>query len=504
MIGLMQTSFGLEIPNVDWAGLSPLLIMAGTPVIFLTMWSLAGRYLPSRTPSLIAAATGVATIVAAAVQWVRVDDTQAQGFTTLADAYVVDGFSLLVTCLIAAAVVMCALYAHDYLVSEDLVSAEFFVLVMLSASGGIVMAGANDLIVLFLGLEVLSIAVYLLAASHSRRFQSQEAGLKYFVLGAFASSFLLYGIALMYGATGTTNLATIRAADPDLVGSGLFFGAMAFLLVGLGFKVASVPFHSWTPDVYDGSPSPVVSFMASAVKVAGFAALMRIFGVALAGFSPEWAPMLLVLACLSMVVGAVVGLVQDNVKRMLAYSSISHAGFILVGVQAATTDGFTASTYYLVAYTFMAVGAFAVVSVVAGRGDSRHSLKDYRGLAGRHPALAFAFTALLLAQAGVPFTTGFLGKLFVIGAAIESSSATDRQGYILAIIAMLAAVAGAFLYLRIVLAMFSGGDPGAEREPVPFSTGLVVAVSVAFTVFFGVFAGPLVDLVVDATPLVSS
>lgn len=489
--------FGAEIPSVDWGGLTPLLVMAGGPLIFLTIWSLTSRFLPARVPSLYTALIGIGTIVAAGIQWGRINNDSPQGFSTLAAAFGVDGFSLLLTCLIGAAVTLTSIFAHDYLEREEINTAEFFVLLMLSASGGIVMAGANDLIVLFLGLEVLSIAVYILAASHMRRVESQEAGIKYFVLGAFASAFLLYGIALTYGAMGTTNLVTISNNIGGLTDRGLLYGGMALMLVGLGFKVAAVPFHSWTPDVYDGAPSPVVSFMASAVKVGGFAALLRVFNVSFAELAEDWTPMFFVLACLSMVLGTFVGIVQDNVKRMLAYSSISHAGFILVGAEAASAEGLSASLYYLVAYTFIALGSFAVITVVSPKGDAQHSLSDYQGLARQQPLLALGFTVLLLAQAGVPFTTGFLGKFFVIGAAI------DTKSYLLAIIAMLTAVVGAFLYLRIVLSMY--GDPREDSTvgaaTVPLSAAITIGICVLFTLVFGIFADPIVELVRDAVPV---
>lgn len=502
MMFLAQGDF--SIPNADWGGLSPLIVMAAVPLLFLTFWSLTERIAPRRTPSIVAALAGIGTIVAAAIQWSRVSDLDARGMSTLADAYSIDGFSMMLTILIAAAVTLTAIFAHDFLDREDINSAEFFVLLMLSAAGGIVMAGANDLIVLFLGLEVLSIAVYILAASHLRRAESQEAGIKYFVLGAFASAFLLYGIALMYGATGSTNLIKINEVAGGITERGLLYGGMALLLVGFGFKIAAVPFHAWTPDVYQGAPSPTVSFMASAVKVGGFAGLLRVFNLTLGdrGLADDWTPIIFVLAVASMAYGAIVGVVQDDVKRMLAYSSISHAGFILVGVEAATDEGITAALYYLAAYTFIAIGAFAVISVAAPTGDAAHSLADYKGLAKRQPLLALAFTILLLAQAGVPFTTGFLGKFFVIGASLES------ENYALAIIAMLAAVVGAFLYLRIVLAMYGDGDDAdaavAGTEPVPWPAWITIGICVVFTVFFGIFADLLVDLVGDAVPVLVS
>jgi len=498
MMFLMQNTWA-GIPEVDWAALSPLLVMAGVPIVFLTFWSLLSHVAPQRTPSVVAALTGIGTIVAAAIQWGMLDD-RTVGTTTLAAAYRLDGFALLLTMLIAASVTLTAIFAHDFLEREDINSAEFFVLLMLSGSGGIVMAAANDLIVLFLGLEVLSIAVYILAASHLRRSESQEAGIKYFVLGAFASAFLLYGIALTYGATGSTNFTTITESAAGLQERGLLYGGMALLLVGLGFKVAAVPFHSWTPDVYQGAPSPTVSFMASAVKVGGFAALFRVFNITFGAdaLADDWAPMFFALAVLSMVYGTIVGVVQDDVKRMLAYSSISHAGFILVGAEAATGQGMKAALYYLAAYTFIAVGSFAVISVASPTGDAAHSLADYKGLAKRKPVLALAFTILLLAQAGVPFTTGFLGKFFVIGASIET------ENYLLAIIAMLAAVVGAFLYLRIVLAMYSNGDDAdaavSGTEAIPRTAAVTIGITVAFTVFFGIFADLLVDFVGDAVP----
>jgi len=497
MTFLLQTAQDIVFPEVHWAGLSPLLVMAGVPLVFLTLWSLTSQWLPRRTPSIVAALAGIGTIVAAAIQWDRLGDSS--GYSTLGSAYGIDGFSMMLTMLIAASVTLTAIFAHDYLDREDINTADFFVLLMLSGAGGIVMAGANDLIVLFLGLEVLSIAVYILAASHTRRAQSQEAGIKYFILGAFASAFLLYGIALTYGATGSTNLVHIKNFSSTLDDRSLLYGGMALLLVGFGFKIAAVPFHAWTPDVYDGAPSPTVSFMASAVKVGGFAGLLRVFNTTFEdpSLADDWAPMIFAFAVLSMVYGSVVGVVQDNVKRMLAYSSISHAGFILVGAEAATDQGITAAVYYLAAYTFIAIGAFAVVSVASPTGDAAHSLADYKGLANRKPALAFAFTVLLLAQAGVPFTTGFLGKFFVIGASLES------KNYLLAIVAMLAAVIGAFLYLRIVLAMFTDGEDDGARtgtEPIPRSAVLTIGITVAFTLIFGIFADPLVDLVGDALP----
>jgi NADH-quinone oxidoreductase subunit N len=397
------------------------------------------------------------------------------------------------------------------------------------------MASANDLIVLFLGLEILSLAVYILAAMHVRRVQSQEAGMKYFVLGAFSSAFLLYGIALVYGATGSTNLVSINRflAGNVLTDDALLLAGLALMLVGFGFKVAAVPFHSWSPDVYEGSPTPVVAFMASGVKAAAFAGLVRVFVVAFGTQRLDWQPIVYVLAVATLIVGTVLALVQNNVKRMMAYSSISHAGFILVGVEAASHQGTTAVLFYLAAYTFMIAGTFGVITLVGRRGDARHSIDDYRGLSREKPLLAFAFTIFLLAQTGVPLTSGFFAKFGVILAAVDAGS------YWLAIIAMVMAVVAAFVYLRLIVAMYMAGDlehvdtaggldvdgdaghvaagdgptgegtvvaaPAAPSPSagirIPATAAVALGLAVAFTIVVGVLPGLVEGPASDAVPV---
>jgi len=410
--------------------------------------------------------------------------------------YGVDGFALVFGGVIALAVVLTALLLDNYLRREEIDGVEMYVLLMLSAAGGVLMAGANDLIVLFLGLETLSIAVYVMAAMHSRRAESLEAGLKYFVLGAFSSAFLLYGMAMVYGATGSLNLIEIRAYLDSVVilDNAMLLAGFALLLVGFGFKVAAVPFHAWTPDVYQGAPTPVVAFMASAVKAAGFAALVRVFYLTFLDYRDDWQPAIYALAVATLMVGAVLAVVQRDAKRMLAYSSISHAGFILVGVQAATDRGVAAVVFYAAAYTFMVIGSFGVLSIVSGRGDRDTSLDDLNGLSGRNPAIAFALTLFLLGQAGVPFTTGFVAKFEVIGAAV------DARSFWLAVVAMISAVVSAFLYLRIVLSMYLGTAADDDREPIAVHPTAAVAVGVALvlTIGFGLVPGPIDSLANDA------
>lgn len=502
VLAQVPDTFVLETPEVAWSGLVPLVILAAGGLLLLTITSLVPRGLPAWFSTVYTCAVGLAALVATIPLWNRVTDGDRGPFSTLAGAYGVDGFSVFLTALLAATVILGALVAHDFVGREGIVGHEYLVLLMLSATGGVIMASANDLIVMFLGLEILSLAVYVLAAIHARRVQSQEAGLKYFVLGALSSAFFLYGIALLYGATGSTNMIHMRdfLAEGGLTDNGLLMGGLALLLVGLAFKVAAVPFHAWAPDVYEGSPSPVVAYMASGVKVAGFAALLRIFYVTFEGQTADWQPIVYALAVATLVVGALFAIVQTNVKRMLAYSSISHAGFILVGVQAATAEGTASALFYLAAYAFLVIGSFAVITVVAAdSGDAAHSLDDFRGLATRRPVLAFVFTVLLLGQAGVPLTTGFFAKFYVIGAAV------DARSYWLAIIAMASAVVAAYLYLRIVVSMYLQDAPeGAGPIRVPLGAGIALFVAVGFTLVFGILPQPITELARDAIPVLTA
>ena len=488
----------IDRPEIAWAAVLPVLVLIGGALVLMSISAL----LRSRPiEGFYAVATSViagCSIIASLNQWQRVQDVVRGPYSAMSGAVGVDGFSVFLGVLIAVSVILGALLCDDYLRREGLDGPEPYVLMLLSASGGLIMAAANDLIVMFLGLEILSIAVYVLAAMHRRRVSSQEAGMKYFVLGAFSSAFLLYGIAFIYGATGSTNLVTILdfLTGRFLAQNGLLLVGLALLLVGFAFKIAAVPFHTWTPDVYQGAPTPAVAYMASGVKAAGFAGLLRVLFLAFNLYRTDWQPIIFAMAAATLVVGSVMAVVQTNVKRMLAYSSISHAGFMLVGVQAATQRGVSAVLFYLAAYTFMIAGSFGVVTLVGRTGDGRHRLSDYHGLARSHPGLAITFSIFLFAQAGVPFTAGFVAKFQVIGAAFDSHSVG------LAIIAMVSAVIAAFLYLRIVVAMFMQDDESeAPVIDMPLGAGVVILSSLAVTVAFGILPHFLVDLADKAIPV---
>jgi NADH-quinone oxidoreductase subunit N len=483
----------LRHPPLAYSDLGPVIALTVGALALLTLRALVSRTAPRGLYALFTVCTAGVSLASAAWLWLGFDDERAR--FAFANMIAVDGFTVFFYVVVAVSVVLAALLAEGYLEREGLDGPEFYVLVMLAAAGGMLMAAANDLVVVFLGLEVLSISLFVLAGFHRRRMASSEAAMKYFVLSAFSSAFLLYGIALVYGSTGTTNLAGIAAwlATNVVVRNGVLLAGLALLVVGFGFKVAAVPFHTWTPDVYQGSPTPVTAFMAGASKAAGFAAFLRVFFSTFDALRLEWKPLVWALAVASLLVGSVLAVVQTDVKRMLAYSSISHAGYILVGMQAASSRGLSGALFYVLTYTFMVMGSFAIVMVVAGKGDSATSLEAFRGLASRRPALALAMTVLLMAQAGVPPLSGFFAKLYVVTAAVEARS------YALALIAMLAAVVAAFFYLRLVLVMYTpvaegaGDDEArlapagtAERLPVAMSAGLALACTVLFTLIAGV------------------
>jgi NADH-quinone oxidoreductase subunit N len=390
-----------------------------------------------------------------------------------------DGFSAMITALIAfAALLSCALSMH-YLDELHINHGEFYALILFSVSGMMLMVAAVDMLPIFLGLELMSIPIYVLAGFDRRRLRSNESALKYFLIGSFASALLLYGVALLYGLSGSTAFVDIRAAfDPE---SPLALAGLALIVVGFAFKISSVPFHQWTPDVYEGAPSAVTAFMSVTVKLAAFAALLRVLALSFEPLGDLLGNVLWVLAALSVIVGNVMAVIQENVKRLLAYSSIAHAGYLLIGFVPGTADGYSAVVFYLICYVFMNLGAFGVVVVLAHRGQDCERMESLAGLAQSRPGLAAMMTLFLLALAGIPGTAGFVGKFLVFQAAVEA-------GYVpLAILGVMMSVVSVYYYLRIPVLMYMR-EPGDERPRAGYGTGeaLVLAVCAAGVVYLGI------------------
>ena len=492
-MGALQI-LGFVGPSVNWWALLPQIILLGAALAIL----LASALAPQRTTTAFVTVTTLCSAVTSSIVAIGLwNDVQTEGASSsIASAFGIDGFSIFFTMLILIGLAATALLSHDYLDREGIDPPEFHALLLCSAAGAIVMASANDLIVMFLGLEALSIGIYVMIAMHHRRSEARESAIKYFVLGAFSSAFLLYGIALTYGATGSTNLVHVRNYLDVVVfrDQHLLMAAMALLLVGLSFKVAAAPFHFWAPDVYQGAPSPVTGWMASIAKAAGFAALLRIFFAAFASHDVDWAPIVGVLALITLVIGAVMAILQTDVKRMLAFSSVSHAGYVLVAVHTASAEGTSAALFYLFTYTIMVLGTFAVVGAIGT--DDEHPLSRYAGLGRSRPVLAIGFTVLLFAQAGIPVTSGFIAKFQVIAAAVNNES------YFIAGAAMITAVIGAFMYLRIVMVMYVT-DEEKERTSRTWhwTTSAVVIAAVGFTIRIGVVPQFLIEFAEDAVPI---
>ncbi len=485
----------LTIPSIHYLALLPVLILFGASLALLIATALVRGRLGARMTSTVTVLASIAALVVTFIQWSYLD---AHGpSTTVANAIVLDGFSVVATAVIALSLAMAALVAHDWAKRQGVTGGEFHILALATAAGAVLMTQANDLVVIFLGLEILSIGLYVLVAFDRHRLRSAEAALKYFLLGSFASAIFIYGAALVYGATGSTNLTSISyfLGSNLLLRPGLLYAGGALLLVGFAFKVAAVPFHLWSPDVYEGAPTPVTGYMAAVVKVGAFAALVRVLISALGTQLATWRPILWVLIVLTTIVGASLALVQRNVKRMLAYSSINHAGFILLGIWAGTARGSAAALFYLATYAPVVVASFAVLTLVGGDGDDQHSIDHYRGLARRQPLLGAMFAILLLSQLGAPLTTGFFAKYAVLAASV------DAGGGPLALITLLGAAIAAFFYLRWVLTLYADDHMDAARVAVPRATAVVIGLGVAITVVFGVWPGPLASLAQHATVL---
>jgi NADH-quinone oxidoreductase subunit N len=479
-----------------WLLIAPeiIVVVAAIAILMVDLW------LPPERRWWLALAGVVGALWAL---WIALGTADGVAFSGL---YVRDGLTRVGQVLALVATTLGLLVAPDYLSRMRLEQGEYYVLVLVAGAGAMLMAASRDLLMLFLGLETLSIPLYVLAAIARGDARSQEAGMKYFLLGAFASAFFLYGIALLYGVTGTTRLPELGAALATRPG-GIAAGAgVGLLVIGLGFKAALVPFHAWAPDVYEGAPIPAGAFMAVVAKIGAFVALVRVFPMTLGSLAAQWSMLLAAVAAITMIVGNVAALMQASYKRMLAYSSIAHAGYMLVGVAIGTPAAVAAVGGYLAVYTIMTVGAFAVAAALDRGGVEADRISDYVGLSDRSRPLALAAALFMISLGGLPLTGGFVAKLAIWQAAVETGR---LDGILLAFVIALTTVVSVVYYLRVAYTMFtrSSGDAAPAEAatvaivPAP-SVAVVVAITAAAVIVTGVLPGTLQAFVQQVGALV--
>jgi NADH-quinone oxidoreductase subunit N len=479
----------VAVPPVAWGALLPVLTVLGAAALVLILDLLPPR--DTKEPLAVVALGGiVAALLVTVWRW----GSGARGFL---DMVVLDDYALFLHLVICYAAGLVVLLSMGYLRRQGAESGEYYALVLFATAGMLLLTSANDLIVVFLALELTSLSLYVLAGLFKERLHSGEASLKYFLLGAFATSFLLYGIALLYGASGSTSLERVAAAAAARPHDPMVVIGLGLLLVGFGFKIAAVPFHMWAPDVYQGAPTTVTALIATGSKAAAFAALIRVLLVALRAAQPDWTALLWAVAAVTMTIGNVVAIAQSNLKRMLAYSSVAHVGYMLVGLVAGGTSGAGSVLFYLLVYTFTTVGAFGVLTVCERSREEATEVGDYAGLARRHPVLAATLGLFLLSLIGIPPLAGFVGKFYIFGAAV-------RAGYLwLAVIAVLNSAVAAYYYLRVIVYMYMREPEGAPTTVVPsFAAGLALAIALVGIVLLGIVPAPFADLAQAAvTPL---
>lgn len=493
-------------PDINLTLIAPELIVGIAAVVIM----LVDAFSP-RSQRWITGILSLAALIAAGVASIWLGVAWSGARSAFNGMIVLDELRLSFNLIFLFVSILTILIAMVWIDIEKLPAGEFHALLLFATAGMMLMASAGDLVIVFLGLEILSIATYVLAGFRRSDVRSNESSLKYFILGSFASAFLLYGIALIYGGTatetlpGTTNIAAIAARLDHSLYPPLILAGAAMMLIGFGFKIASAPFHVWTPDVYEGAPTPVTAFMAAGPKAAGFASFMRVFlfgfPIATAAASTggyahsSWLGALAIMAALTMSVGNVVAIVQNNVKRMLAYSSIAHAGYALVGFVAAgaapaaqRSATMTAVAFYLLTYAVMNMGAFAVVTLIARGGDRSTNVEDYHGIGFKSPVLAFCLSIFLLSLLGMPLTAGFMSKIMVFSAAL-------REGYVwLVVIGVLNSAVSAYYYLRLIIVMFfRERDAAWVAPPVPISVVIALLITVAGVFYLGLFPGKVLS-----------
>jgi len=484
MMAIFQTVQTLPKP-ADYVRILPEIVLSIFGMIIMLLDPVMDERRSQRTLGLIALVGTIAALAATVYQaqvrfW-------GLGFFGMIK---VDAFSVFFHFVVIAVTLLVILSSYEYMEVQQIRAGEYYGLILFGAVGMALMSSAMELVLIFIALEISSISTYILAGFRRRSAISSESSVKYFLLGSFATAFFLYGVALMFGATGSTSIDRISAALADYAGRGhgplLAYLGVALMFVGLGFKVAAAPFHVWTPDVYEGAPSPVVGFMSTAPKAAVFAVLLRIIFEIHAPGGP-W--LIWVAAALSMTIGNVAALVQDNVKRLLAYSSIAHAGYLLIAFASLPANGIPAAMFYTASYAAMNVGAFAVIGHFAGAGERFVTLEDYAGLGKRSPVLASILTIFLLSLIGIPITGGFFAKFYVFSAALQGSHPLVG----LVIIGVINSAVASYYYLRIIVVMYMRESRDEESPVAPISTGLgfALGLSLAATFFLGVYPNPV-------------
>ncbi|MFQ5407079.1 MAG: NADH-quinone oxidoreductase subunit N [Anaerolineales bacterium] len=468
--------------------ISDLNLLAVLPLLIVAGWASALLLVDVFIPKPRKAITGWLALVGLVVAFIALLSQAGQNEAALGGMAAVDGFAHVLNTIFLLTGALSVLMAINYLKQHNIEHGEFYPLLLFTITGMMTLAIAQDLIVVFLGIELLSIPLYVLAGIARPRLDSEESAMKYFLLGAFSSGFLVYGIALVFGATGSTAFDDIvsAAAHPG----SLLLGGVGLVMVGLGFKVAAVPFHMWTPDVYQGAPSVVTAFMSVGAKAGGFAALFRVFFGAFGPLAAQWAPAIAVIAALTLFVGNIAAIAQTSIKRMLAYSSIAHAGYILMAAVAGGTEfaqfAAGAALFYLVAYAFTNLGTWAIVLAVEKQQGAGTDIADYAGLGKKRPELALAMALFMLSLTGLPPSMGFVGKFYVFRATLEA-------GYVwLAVVGVITSLISAYYYLRVIVVMWMHEGPGQAFTPRVLN--FTVAVTAIATLVFGLAPGSFMAL----------
>ena len=463
----------------DYIRIMPELVLVAAGILVMLIEPTLDDHDDRRGVGVLALAGAVVSIAASLYQ-AATPETHGFGWFGMIR---VDSFSIIFHVVIGFVAAGVILASFEYLKEQNIRAGEYYALILFGSVGMMLMSSAVELVLIFIALEISSISTYVLAGIRRRALGSVESSIKYFLLGSFATAFFLYGIAMIYGATGSTSIYPIA----DVLRAGatpLAYAGVALMFIGLAFKIASAPFHIWTPDVYEGAPAPVVALMSTAPKAATFAVLLRIL---FAAASPGWFWLVWVSAVLSMCIGNLGALVQNNIKRMLAYSSIAHAGYLLVAFAAARDIGISAAIFYAVSYAVMNAGAFIVISHFASHGERYVNLKDYSGLGLRAPGLAAVLTVFLLSLIGIPVTGGFFAKFYVFSAALQSHLVG------LVIIGVINSAVAAYYYLRVIVYMYMREPERDERIPMPGSVGVSLALGVLAVIYLGVLPGRVLD-----------